>query len=233
MKSINLSTLPLASLFFASSLLFAQTENRKISSFDGVSVAGHYDVTLTQCSEGTITLNGDLDDLEKIETHVKNGVLIIKQEKASWFSNWDSGRVTINLPVEDIDKVVLSGSGSISSNHLLRSDNFDVTLSGSGEIDLEIDTEEFEGVLTGSGDISLQGKAAHVSYKITGSGDISAEEFEAESAHARVTGSGDIEMHAQSTINASVTGSGDIVCYGNPKIQQTKMTGSGDIDIRN
>ena len=40
-------------------------------------------------------------------------------------------------------------------------------------------------------------------------------------------------MHARSTLNASVTGSGDIVCYGNPKIQQTKMTGSGDINIRN
>lgn len=50
---------------------------------------------------------------------------------------------------------------------------------------------------------------------------------------ARVTGSGDIEMHSSSKVNANITGSGDIVCYGNPQIQQIKTTGSGDVRVAN
>jgi hypothetical protein len=50
---------------------------------------------------------------------------------------------------------------------------------------------------------------------------------------AKITGSGDIEMNASSKINAQITGSGDIICHGNPDIQKTNTTGSGDVKIIN
>lgn len=220
-------------LLFASTTLLAQSEIRTTDSFDGIHVAGHYDVTLTQGSEGTITLKGNQDDLDQIETFIKNGDLIIKQKKSSWFDNWNSGKVSINIPVEEIDKVTLSGSGTIRSHHKLNSDNFKVVLSGSGEIELFLDTDQIDAVLTGSGDIGLKGKATEVSYQLTGSGDIKADGLESNQGKAKVTGSGDIEMHANSAVTANVTGSGDIICYGNPKMQQIKTTGSGDVAIRN
>jgi hypothetical protein len=228
MKTIKYFTL----LLFASTTLLAQTEKRSVSPFDGIHVAGHYDVTLTQGSEGTITLTGNQDDLDKIETYIKKGELIIKQKKTSWFENWNSGKVSINIPVEDINKVILSGSGSIRNQHKLRSEDFKVVLSGSGEIELFLDTDELASVLTGSGDIELRGKATEASYQLTGSGDIKADEMESNLGSAKVTGSGDIELHASSDLTANVTGSGDIICYGNPKKQQIKTTGSGDVIVR-
>ena len=35
------------------------------------------------------------------------------------------------------------------------------------------------------------------------------------------------------SINAQITGSGDIICHGNPDIQKTNTTGSGDVKIIN
>jgi len=35
------------------------------------------------------------------------------------------------------------------------------------------------------------------------------------------------------TAEARVTGSGDIVCKGNPRKQKTKVTGSGEIIVQN
>ncbi|MDC1012181.1 DUF2807 domain-containing protein [Flavobacteriaceae bacterium] len=52
------------------------------------------------------------------------------------------------------------------------------------------------------------------------------------SQQAQITGSGDIEMHAAETLNGSITGSGDLLCYGSPGRQVTKVSGSGDITIR-
>ena len=60
-----------SALLFASTILFAQTQTRNIDAFDGVNVAGHYDVTLVQGSEGSITLSGDSEDLDRIETYEK------------------------------------------------------------------------------------------------------------------------------------------------------------------
>jgi hypothetical protein len=97
---------------------------------------------------------------------------------------------------------------------------------------LFLDTDELASVLTGSGDIELRGKATEASYQLTGSGDIKADEMESNLGSAKVTGSGDIELHASSDLTANVTGSGDIICYGNPKKQQIKTTGSGDVIVR-
>jgi len=232
MKTKKHLFLSLSSFFFASTFLFSQSETRTIDSFDGIHVAGHYDVTLTKGNEGTLTLKGAADDLDQIETYVKNGILIIKKEETSWFKDWKSERVSISIPVEDIQEVVLSGSGSIQSNHELCADEFEVKLSGSGEIDLTINVDELDGVLTGSGDIKLKGESSKTSFVLTGSGDIDSSRLKTENGQARVTGSGNIEMQASREINANITGSGDIVCMGKPQIQNIKTTGSGDVVIR-
>lgn len=232
MKTKTYLFLSLSTFFFTSTFLFSQSETRTIDSFDGIHVAGHYDVALTKGNEGTLTLRGDADDLEQIETYVKKGMLIIKKKETSWFKDWKSGRVSISIPVKDIQEVVLSGSGSIQSNHKLGADEFEVKLSGSGEIDLTIDVEDLEGVLTGSGDIKLMGESSNTSFVLTGSGDIDSRRLKTENGQARVTGSGNIEMQASSEINARITGSGDIICLGNPQIKNIKTTGSGDLIIR-
>lgn len=50
---------------------------------------------------------------------------------------------------------------------------------------------------------------------------------------AQITGSGDIELHANEELEARVTGSGDLSCFGDPERQIAKLTVSGDIMIRN
>ena len=83
----------------------------------------------------------------------------------------------------------MSGSGSIRANHKLSADEFDIVLSGSGEIELNIETKNLGGVLTGSGDIELRGKTTAASFRLTGSGDIKASTFESVEAQANITGS--------------------------------------------
>ena len=77
-----------------------------------------------------------------------------------------------------------------------------------------------------------QDQKAQMEFQITGSGDITAQDLKAQTGQAQITGSGDIEMHATETLNGSITVSGDLLCYGSPERQVTKVTGSGDITIR-
>jgi len=208
------------------------TEKRNVGTYDGIHVAGSYEVKLVSGSEGTIELKGDPDDLDKIETEVRKGTLLIKQQEKSWFGNWDSGTVYITIPVEKINKVILSGSGEIHSKVPLEGDHFKTILSGSGEISLNLEVTAVNGTVTGSGEITLIGKANKVNFTVTGSGDIDAGDIKADTGEAKITGSGDIVMNTSENLNASITGSGDIICKGKPEKQITKVTGSGDIIIR-
>ena len=212
---------------------FQKTEKRNVGTYDGIHIAGSYEVTLVSGSEGTLQLKGDPEDLEEIETEVKNGTLIVKQKEKSWFGNWDwnSGKVYITIPVENINKVILSGSGKIISDISLEGDNFKTILSGSGDISLNLDVTSIDLKLTGSGDFILKGSAREVLYKLTGSGTINATQIKAEYGVVKITGSGDIEMNTNKSLKVQITGSGDLVCYGNPPIQNTKVTGSGKIKI--
>ncbi len=214
-------------------LLLAQKETRNVGSYEGIHIAGHYNVSLFSSSEGTITLEGNAEDLDQIETSIKNGTLVIKQKNSSWLNNWFSDQVSIQIPVEEVSKVSLSGSGDIRSDFPLKTDYFKTNISGSGDITLEIEATSVEGKITGSGDLQLKGDAERTEFTVTGSGSIEAQNLKAQKGQAQVTGSGDIELYANEELEAKITGSGDVRCFGNPERQITKVTGSGDITIRN
>ena len=211
---------------------FKNTEERNVGTYDGIHIEGSYEVILVSGSEGTIKLKGDSDDLEKIDTDVKKGTLIIKQKEKYWFGNWDSGTVYITIPVKDINKVILSGSGEIIADFPLEEDNFETILSGSGKININLDVTAVRVIVSGSGDINLTGRSSQVNFTVSGSGEIDAVDIKAKIGEARISGSGNISMYATEILNASIIGSGDVFCKGNPSKQITKVTGSGDITVR-
>jgi hypothetical protein len=222
-------------------VIFSMTVNaqfeitRVVGEYDGVQLSGHYDVVLFDGQEGEITLKGDPDDLEQIETYVKNNVLIIKELKSSWIKNWNwsSKSILIRVPIKYISEVILSGSGTIDSETTLKGASFRSVLSGSGDIVLPLNYAQVEGLVSGSGDIELIGNSDRVVFKVSGSGTINAVDLIADSGETYITGSGDIKVHLKSELSSQIVGSGDVICYGNPPRQKTKVVGSGNITIRN
>jgi len=206
------------------------TINRTVGDYDAIAVAGWFDVDLVSGNEGELTLNGEENLLEYIKTEVKDGKLVVKIEKGVNLksSNWNSG-INVTIPVESVNMVSLSGSGDVVGKTVLKANNFETKISGSGDITLEIEANDVQASLSGSGDINLSGKAAYFEVSVSGSGDIKAYNLEAEHVEAQVSGSADIKVTANQMLKARVSGSGDITYRGNPTKINTKVAGSGDI----
>lgn len=206
------------------------TIERSVGEYDRVALAGWFDVELVDGNEGELTLKGESNLLEYIKTEVKDGKLTIKQRKGVNLrpSNWNEG-ILITVPVEDVDGVSLSGSGDIVGKTTLKSDNFKTSISGSGDISLEIEAKRVDASMSGSGDMNLSGRATDFEVSVSGSGDIRAYDLEADFVDAQVSGSADIKITANEMLKARVSGSGDISYKGNPKKIDTKSSGSGDI----
>ena len=206
------------------------TIERSVGDYDEVAMAGWFDVELVSGSEGELTLKGESNLLEHIVTEVKNGKLTIKVEKGLNLrpSNWKSG-IYVTVPIESIDAVSLSGSGDLVGKTTIRARQFSTAMSGSGDVTLTVEAEEIEASLSGSGDINLSGRATDFTVSVSGSGDIKAFDLEADFVTATVSGSADIKVTANQSLEARVFGSGDIQYKGNPKKVNSKSSGSGDI----
>lgn len=206
------------------------TIERSVGEYDHVALAGWFDVELVDGTEGQLTLKGEENLLEYIKTEVKDGKLTIKQKRGINLkpSNWNDG-ITITVPVENVDGVSLSGSGDIVGKTVLKSNRFRTSISGSGDISLEIEAASLDASMSGSGDMNLSGRATDFEVSVSGSGDIRAYDLEADFVDAQVSGSADIKVTAKEMLKARVSGSGDISYKGNPKKIDTKSSGSGDI----
>ncbi|HSI70550.1 MAG TPA: head GIN domain-containing protein [Gillisia sp.] len=204
-------------------------QSRTVDNYDRITVTGMMDVQLVSGKEGKIDLEGESNLLEHIETEVSGGTLKISVEKGINLQPTRNYPIKIVVPFEDLDAVSLTGSGHIRGNDVIRAREFKVSVTGSGNMNLNLEVEELKGSVTGSGDVKLRGKARHLDCTVTGSGDFMAYDLRTQTTNASVTGSGDIEISVEDELEAKVSGSGDIRYKGDPKKQNFKTSGSGSV----
>lgn len=205
------------------------TDSRNTASYEEIAVVGSLDVKIIEGKEGRIEVKAESNLQEYILTEVKDGKLKISVEKDISLNPSQNMGIIINVPVESINKLSVTGSGDVSNAGLLKANELSVGVTGSGDINLNLEAKDLSGSITGSGDIRLKGKAQNFKCTVTGSGDFMAYDLTAEQVKASVSGSGDIEVSVTKFLKARVSGSGDISYRGNPEKQEFKTSGSGDI----
>ena len=203
------------------------TQNRTTESYDAVNAGGSFKVVLVSGKEGTITIQGDENIITHIVTEVKNNELHIYFEKN--LSITYRSEITITVPVEEISGITFSGSGDILSKTTLNATNFNVKLSGSGDVDIDVNATKITASLSGSGDINITGKTKELEAKVVGSGDIDCGKLVSENATVAVSGSGDLKVNCTNNLEAKVAGSGTIKYKNKPATMNKTVAGSGEI----
>lgn len=203
------------------------TKSRSIGNYDGVELVGSMNVVLIAGNEGELKIEAESNLQEYIETEVRNNVLKISTDED--VNIHPTKEIKITVPFRDLSEVSLTGSGDIWNEDQIKSDDFKMQVTGSGDIMLNLDVQDLEGQITGSGDIKIKGAARNFECKVTGSGDFKAFDLRADNVEARISGSGDIQVTATQSLKASIGGSGDIVYKGNPKKEDFKTSGSGSV----
>lgn len=182
-----------------------KTETRAIDDFTGLILECSGDVTIMTGDETSCTVSADDNLIPLILTEIEGENLRITTKESISTSN----PITVNIVTPHLKSATLKGSGKIIVRDI-REQSLDLAISGSG-------------------DIESDGSVDTLTVSVTGSGDIKAYKTPAKNVHARISGSGDIEVTATEAITAEVLGSGDIRYKGNPSKKKTSVTGSGEI----
>ena len=205
------------------------SESRQLPEFVSIKLEGQGKVALTKGNPASLTVTTDDNILPAIETEVKNGKLIISHEKGK---NLRPTKLNYTIAVKDLEGISIAGSGDVTCNDTLVSDNFYAEISGSGDITLAVETTRLESDISGSGSIYLSGSTNYYAATITGSGDVDAFDLQAGESSVVITGSGKCKISVSENLSAKITGSGDVLYKGQPQISQS-ITGSGKVKDRN
>ena len=118
-------------------------------------------------------------------------------------------RIQIVMTAPDVKHFILAGSQDLSVNGYSQ-DSMDVTLAGSGDID-------------------LHGQAKTLKLTIAGSGDVDAADLVLAEAKVSIAGSGDATVGPTQLAEISIAGSGDVDLTSHPATMNSKVAGSGSI----
>ncbi len=220
----RLSFLPfLLIMLFSTAMLYGQEEKREVSGFNSISYALPGTLEIVQGTSESLVLKGNKDDLEKIITKVEgNDLKIYTKSHGTNLSD-----VTVYVTVVELGELSAAGSGDIRIKDILKSTDFEMSLSGSGDVNCNrLEASKVEISLAGSGDVTIAGKVNEVEISIAGSGDVKADGLESEDAEVSIAGSGSVKVWAVKKLETSIVGSGDVYYKGNPLID-AETVGSG------
>jgi hypothetical protein len=203
------------------------SETRNTSDYDGIKVSGSFDVDLVSGKEGNITIKGEENLLSYVKVEVEENTLKIYIQKNTNIRT--NKKIHVTVPFEKISELNLSGSGNIQTKNDIKNDKFSAKLSGSGNFNLAIDSNDLDLNVSGSGNVLLKGNATNFATKLSGSGDINALDLKSKNVDANVSGSGNTKVSCNENLTARVSGSGNIKYGGNPEKRDVKVSGSGNI----
>jgi len=201
-----------------------KTEDRAVSGFHTVDLSGGYTLEIMQGEKESLRIEGDEEDLQKILTEVKNGILEIKVNGRIT----NSKKIKLYLTFKKLEKISSSGSIAMTGKGTLKFDKLDLDLSGAAVVDLDIEAASLDADMSGSTDAKLRGRIADLDIDISGAGSLDASSCISQNVEIEISGSGDARVNAAKTLNVEISGSGSVAYHGDPAIKKS-VSGSGSV----
>lgn len=209
---------------------FSQKRTVDVNNFSELSLGISGTVYLRQGSDVKVEIECDDDIYDEIEFEMRGDKLVIKRERSwGWGNGWRRSEVDIYVTMRSIEALSVSGSGLIESKGLLETEDIDLSVSGSGDMELDLNSDDMDLRISGSGSIRLDGTAEEAEARISGSGKVKAEDLTVKYFTARISGSGSCYITATDEIDASISGSGSVYYAGDPKRINSSSSGSGKV----
>jgi hypothetical protein len=205
------------------------TDTREVSSFSGVenrSSANVYirvDPTITS-GEVRLTLSGDENLIEDVDTWVEGGWLYVDTDHHLW----PHFELKVDATVPALEDATNEGSGDIEVTGM-NGEYAGLALLGSGDLRASGDLTNVSVDSSGSGNAYLSGTTDRIDVMSSGSGDVHGLGMQARLADVHASGSGKVEVCVTGRLEAYVSGSGDIEYGCHPDTVLPHDSGSGDI----
>lgn len=200
-------------------------EERNTPAFREVKSGGSFRVVIIPDDATWVEVKAESNVLPYIETWSDGTTLTVDYRDG--YNIHEHYTVEVFLHTPSLKSIHLSGSGRVESGSFT-SDQVDVQLSGSGNIECSFITDDLNAKVSGSGDLYLEGAAQQSNLTVSGSGKIEALNLCQQNCLSNISGSGSIQTAVSTSLEAWISGSGSVYYHGNPFIT-SHISGSGNV----
>ncbi|APL93898.1 DUF2807 domain-containing protein [Sphingobium indicum] len=191
----------------------AATRGFTITGFDAIRVDAPVEVVITTGAGASARAEGDQAMLDRLKVDVSGRLLAVTLERAR-SGEKSGGRAVLRLSTGDLNRVVLTGGGSVSVSRMkgLRGE---IVLGGNGDVSVAaVDLDQFSLGVAGAGRANLSGRAGVAAIRVTGPGAVMAEGLRVRQATVANDGPGNVAVTAEVSARVSASGSGDVAVAG-------------------
>ena len=207
-------------------------EQRVISSdVTMIRTQNNIDIVITQSNEASLTIEGGENLLPYINTDVSGTEITISSDNKCSMLRDFSIPITAYLSLPNITKINYTGQGDITSTNTLNLTSLDIeSRGGTGSINLNVNVEDFFlRQHSGPADFTFTGSVNNSYVYTLGSGWFYLNNFLTNNLHVSHNGTGDVVVNANKELIIELRYIGNVEYYGNPNLNVTEHTGTGEI----
>ena len=119
---------------------------------------------------------------------VSNGTLVL------------TGSSDYEVALPQLEEVVMNSSGDVIGRDVVKGRNLRIVVTGSGDLNLDVDYDTIRVEMLGSGDVRLKGRCKMIYGNIFGSGDLQIPQLQYEESQINATGSGEVMTNGERSV---------------------------------
>jgi Putative auto-transporter adhesin, head GIN domain len=207
-------------------------EERSVGDFHTIDLDDRVDLVIEERAFGSVSVEAGNNLLGQITTEVNDGILSVRNEmRCNWVRSFKP-RVTVHVPVDQVAKLVLRGTGNVTCADTIIRDRFELEQwSAQGSTDLLLNVTSCSIALhSGAGDVTVHGRCMQTADLFSGiQGAIDATDFQSRFVNVNNSGIADIRCWVTEQLDVQLRDVGDVYYRGDPFNVQSTITGSGSL----
>lgn len=209
-----------------------ETTKRWLSKFDKIYVEDNVNVFITQDSTFDVEVEAGKNIGWLIEIDTAGGTLSIKNKnRCNWTRSYKEPlNVYIKMPV--IKYITSNGSGTISSLNTITTDQLQVQIESSGNIELNVNNSQIVSHIFGYGDLTLNGTTHEHDVDIGGCSFLNCQNLHTSITYIHSFTTGLSYVNASDLLTCKIGLNGDVYCYGNPVTVEKTITSTGQLYLK-
>ncbi len=201
-------------------------QEKELSGFERVEASDSFKVDIHQGESFRVVIRIDDNLRDDLEVAVRDGTLEIGFAR-NIITNDATMEADITMPV--LRGVGLSGASEARLTGFESNSSFSVELSGSSSISGDIDAGYVILELSGSSEVDLEGSGDDLEIDASGASDIDLSNFPVEDAALKLSGSSQVIVNLNGTLDVGGSGSSDVTYLGNPALGDIQTSGSSSV----
>ncbi len=187
--------------------VMAENQSRDLAGFQAINSQGVYNLQVKGGQKYAVTIDGPIDEINKIKTSVSGDTLNIST--AGKGSSHLNEFLTITVQMPTLKSLRTEGVGSTQLS--------------------QISGEQLDIYYQGVGSLSASGQVRHLVLNAKGVGLVNTRELSAKQVDVSLDGVGSVDVKATESLNARVDGIGSLTYYGKPQRVNKSANGIGGV----